>query len=78
MARSSGPDSSSAQFFFVTGEQASLLDSQGTYIVFGETDDDGLAVLETIIGLHEDDPANQLGGAPSREVTVNSVTILET
>lgn len=77
MARSIGPDSSSAQFFFVAGEKASLLDTQGTYIVFGETDDDGLAVLETIIGLHEDDPANQLGGAPSREVTINSVTILE-
>jgi hypothetical protein len=34
-------------------------------------------VLQSIIGLHEDDPTSGLGGAPSREVTVNSVTILE-
>lgn len=77
MARSQGADSSSAQFFFVTGEAASLLDGQGTYIVFGATDDAGIAVLQQIIGLHEDDPASGLGGGPSREVTINSVTILE-
>jgi peptidyl-prolyl cis-trans isomerase B (cyclophilin B) len=77
MARSSGPDSSGAQFFFVTGPLASLLDSQGTYIVFGNTDDAGIEVLQSIIGLHEDDATSGLGGAPSREVTVNSVTILE-
>lgn len=78
MARSQGPDSSSAQFFFVTGENAALLDSQGTYLVFGTTDDAGIEVLQTIIGLHEDDPASGLGGGPSREVTIDSVTILET
>ena len=77
MARSAGPDSSSAQFFFVTGENAAALDGQGTYLVFGTTDDAGIAVLETIIGLHEDDPTSGLGGAPSREVMINSVTILE-
>jgi cyclophilin family peptidyl-prolyl cis-trans isomerase len=77
MARSAGPDSSSAQFFFVTGENASALDGQGTYLVFGTTDDAGIEVLQTIIGLHEDDPSSGLGGAPSREVTINSVTIQE-
>lgn len=77
MARSQGPDSSGAQFFFVTGPNAALLDGQGTYIVFGTTDDAGLDVLQTIIGLHEDDPESQLGGGPSRTVTVNSVTIEE-
>ena len=44
MARSQGPDSSSAQFFFTTGPNASFLDGQGTYLVFGETDDSGLEV----------------------------------
>ena len=38
-------------------------------VVFGETDEAGLGVLQSIIGLHEP------GGAPSRTVTVNSVTI---
>ena len=74
MARSAGPDSSGAQFFFTTGERTALLDSPGTYIVFGETDEAGLGVMQSIIGLHE--PGGTLGGSPSRTVTVNSVTIL--
>jgi cyclophilin family peptidyl-prolyl cis-trans isomerase len=77
MARSAGPDSSGAQFFFTTGPNSSFLDSQGTYIVFGATDDAGLEVLESIIALHESDDSG-LGGRPSETVTVNSVTILET
>ena len=76
MARSAGPDSSSAQFFLTTGPNASRLDGQGTYVVFGQTDDAGLAVAQSIIGLHE--PGGALGGAPSRDVTVHSVTIEET
>ena len=76
MARSAGPDSASAQFFLTTGPNASRLDGQGTYVVFGRTDDAGLAVAQSIIGLHE--PGGALGGAPSREVTVHSVTIEET
>ena len=35
----------------------------------------GLDVVETILGLHEDQPDNPLGGGPSRQVTINSVTI---
>ena len=76
MARSAGPDSASAQFFLTTGPNASKLDGQGTYVVFGQTDDAGLAVAQSIIGLHE--PGGALGGAPSRDVTVHSVTIEET
>jgi len=76
MARSAGPDSASAQFFLTTGPNASRLDGQGTYVVFGHTDDAGLAVAQSIIGLHE--PGGALGGAPSRDVTVHSVTIEET
>ena len=74
MARSAGPDSSGAQFFFTTGPNTALLDSQGTYIVFGQTDQAGLGVMQDIIGLHQPDDSG-LGGQPSRTVTVNSVTI---
>ena len=75
MARSLGPNSSSAQFFFTTGPNAAALDGQGTYIVLGNTDDTGLGVLQQVIGLHEPDPTSGLGGAPSHTVTINSVTI---
>ncbi len=71
MARSAGPNSASAQFFFTTGPNASLLDGQGVYVVFGTTDD--VDVLQEIIGLHV--PGASLGGAPSREVMITSVTI---
>lgn len=77
MARSAGPDSASAQFFFTTGPDAALLNGQGTYVVFGHTDDAGLAVLQSIMALHVDDPANPLGGGPSRDVEVRSVRIEE-
>ena len=73
MARTGAPNSSSAQFFFTTGTNAALLDGQGVYVVFGTTDKAGLGVLQNVIGLHE--PGGALGGAPSRTVTVNSVTI---
>ncbi len=76
MARSMGADSAGAQFFITTGPNASLLDSQGTYVVFGRLEDPGLEVAESIIGLHE--PGGSLGGAPSRDVVVHSVTIEET
>ncbi|MDZ7676608.1 MAG: peptidylprolyl isomerase [Acidimicrobiales bacterium] len=76
MARSQGPDSSSAQYFFSTGPDVSNLDSQGTYLLLGDVVE-GLDVLQTIIGLHEDDPESQLGGGPSRDVTVEDVEIIE-
>ena len=76
MARSAGRDAAGAQFFLTTGTNTALLDSQGTYVVFGNTDDAGLAVAQSIIGLHE--PGGSMGGAPSRDVTVHSVTIEET
>jgi len=76
MARSQGPDSSSAQFFFSTGPKVELLDDQGTYLLFGDVVE-GLDVLQAIIGLHEDDPSSPLGGGPSRDVTIERVEILE-
>ncbi len=76
MARSAGRDAAGAQFFLTTGPNAARLDSQGVYVVFGQTDETGLAVAQSIIALHE--PGGSLGGAPSRDVTVHSVTIEET
>ncbi len=76
MARSAGRDAAGAQFFLTTGPNTAGLDSQGTYVVFGQTDDAGLAVAQSIIGLHVD--TGSMGGAPSRDVTVHSVTIEET
>ncbi len=76
MARSAGFDSSGAQFFITTGPNAALLDSQGVYVVFGTTDASGLDVAGSIMDLHV--AGGQLGGAPSRDVVVHSVTIEET
>ena len=75
MARSAGPDAASAQFFITTGSDTAKLDSQGTYVVFGRTDDAGLEVAQSIMSLHVD--TGTMGGAPSRDVTVRSVTIEE-
>ena len=77
MARTDAPNSASAQFFFVGTDAASSLDAQGTYVVFGNTDQAGIDVINAILDLHEDDPTNPLGGAPSEPVTINSVTIEE-
>ena len=77
MARTPQPDSSGAQFFFVAGPATATLDDDGSYLVFGNTDEEGLSVVQSILALNEDDPASQLGGSPSRPVIVNSVTIEE-
>jgi peptidyl-prolyl cis-trans isomerase B (cyclophilin B) len=76
MARSQGPDSAGAQFFFSVDEAVSALDGQGTYVVFGEVTE-GLDILEQILASHEEQPDNPLGGAPNPPVTVTSVTITE-
>ena len=75
MARTGTPNSAGAQFFFVTGPKASLLDSQGTYVTFGKVTK-GLDVLKKIIGLHEA-TSDGLGGKPSHTVTVKTITITE-
>ena len=76
MARSAGLNSSGAQFFFTTGPEVAALDTQGSYIVFGETDAMGLSVLQGIMDLYRVNPGSPYGGGPSREVTVRSVTII--
>lgn len=75
MARGMEDDSGGGQFFFVTGPNGSLLDSQGTYVTFGKITK-GLDVAQAIMDLHVQDDSG-LGGKPSRTVTVNSVTISE-
>lgn len=76
MARTGAPNSSGAQFFFAVNENTALLDSQGVYVVFGNTVA-GQDVLDAILASHRDDPSSSLGGAPDPEVTVNSVRIEE-
>ncbi len=77
MARTAAPNSASAQFFLAVNENTALLNNQGTYVVFGQMDDESLAVAEAILASHVDQPDNRLGGAPEPPVTVNSVTIEE-
>ena len=76
MARTGQPNSAGAQFFFVTGPKASALDGQGTYVTFGKVTT-GLDVVQKILGLNADNPSSGLGGAPSRPVTIKTLTITE-
>jgi cyclophilin family peptidyl-prolyl cis-trans isomerase len=71
MARTSAPNSSGAQWFFVAGPAASALDGQGTYVNFG-TVTEGLEVVQDILALAGDD-----GQTPTEDVTLTSVTITE-
>ena len=77
MARSAGLNSSGAQFFFTTTDNVSLLDAQGSYLLFGTTDDAGQTVLDAMMELYVADPESPYGGGPSRELVVHSVTIVE-
>lgn len=76
MARRGDPNSAGAQYFFTVTADAGRLDSQGTYVVFGEVIE-GLDVLGDILDSHVDIPDNPLGGAPDPPVVVNSITIEE-
>ena len=75
MARSGGPDGAGAQFFFSVDDNVKNLEARAR--TSPSAPSPGLDVLETIMGLHEDDPTSQLGGGPSRPVTIESVTITE-
>jgi peptidyl-prolyl cis-trans isomerase B (cyclophilin B) len=79
MARTSAPDSASAQFFFVTGPNGSQLNSQGTYVVFGHVTS-GLDILQKILGTStpSTDPNALPGDAvPNPPVTIEKVAITE-
>jgi cyclophilin family peptidyl-prolyl cis-trans isomerase len=71
MARTDAPNSSGAQWFFVAGPAASVLDAQGTYVNFG-TVTEGLDVVQAILALAGPD-----GQTPTEDVTLTSVTITE-
>jgi cyclophilin family peptidyl-prolyl cis-trans isomerase len=76
MARTQAPNSSGAQFFLTTGPRVSALDSQGTYLLFGEIVE-GLEVAQAIMATHVPDPTSGMGGSPNPAVIINSVTIEE-
>jgi cyclophilin family peptidyl-prolyl cis-trans isomerase len=76
MARTSAPNSASAQFFFSTGPGTAALDGQGTYVVFGRVTE-GLDVLEEIIATHVDSGEGPGEGAPDPVPTINSITIVQ-
>ena len=82
MARTKGPDSASAQYFFSAGPKTQGLARDGTYITFGKTTE-GLDVLKKVLASHVACPqpaapgASCLGGAPQPPVTVETVTIEE-
>lgn len=69
MARTRQPNSAGAQYFFTVTEDASLLDGDGTYVVFGEVIE-GLDVLSEILDSHVAIPGSGLGGAPDPEVRI--------
>lgn len=75
MARTSAPNSASAQFFFCVTSACSGLNSQGTYVVFAHVTS-GLNVLQKVLSLNVNEN-NGLGGAPSQLVTIKTVTISE-
>ncbi len=79
MARTSQPNSSGAQFFLTGGPAVSTLDTQGTYVVFGTTDDAGTALVAGILATAVENPSGGgLGGVPQPAVVIESITITET
>jgi cyclophilin family peptidyl-prolyl cis-trans isomerase len=80
MARTQQPNSSGSQFFLTTGPEVSSLDSQGTYLLFGDVTE-GLDVLKKIqesgVPFPEGSPMAGLGSGPKDPVIVNKVTITE-
>lgn len=85
MARSSGPDSGSAQYFFSAGPKTSSLDAQGTYVTFGKVTE-GLDVLKKVLASHVACPPARssrgggdscLGGSPQPPVKIDKITIEE-
>jgi cyclophilin family peptidyl-prolyl cis-trans isomerase len=84
MARGAEPNSASAQFFALSGEGGRYLGdagqigpSAGTYVVFGKVTE-GLDVLKAITDLQGGIDQTTGLGVPSRDITVEKVTIEET
>ncbi len=74
VARRNAPNSGGGQFFFATGPNVNKLDAQGTYVTLGKATA-GIDVLKKIIALNSG--TGELGGKPSKDVIVKTVTIQE-
>ncbi|MEU1980416.1 peptidylprolyl isomerase [Nocardia sp. NPDC019395] len=66
-----GPGTNGSQFFIVYGD--SMLPPN--YTIFGTVDEAGLATLDTIEGLGQDESNGPGDGKPTQPVTLNSVRI---
>jgi len=78
MARTSQPNSSGAQFFLTGGPAVSSLDAQGTYVVFGTTDQNGTDLVAQMLASAVPNPTGGgLGGVPQPAVTIQSIKITE-
>lgn len=78
MARTSGANSAGAQFFLTGGPKVSSLDTQGTYVVFGTTDDAGTALVTQMLASSVSNPSGGgLGGVPQPAVVIESIEITE-
>ncbi|HET6874158.1 MAG TPA: peptidylprolyl isomerase [Acidimicrobiales bacterium] len=75
MARSSGPNSAGAQFFFCVTNACSNLNSQGTYVVFAHVTS-GLPILQQILNSNVN-TNNGLGGAPAKLTLIQSTTVTQ-
>ncbi|WP_280463627.1 peptidylprolyl isomerase [Nocardia carnea] len=66
-----GPGTNGSQFFIVYGD--SMLPPN--YTIFGTVDEAGLATLDTIAGIGQDESNGPGDGKPNQPVTLNSVRI---
>ena len=71
MARTAEPNSAGGQWFIVTGPNASNLDAQGTYVVFGRVTQ-GLEIAQAMV-----ENVGADGQTPSEEVRVETILIEE-
>lgn len=75
MARTSAPNSASAQFFFCVTSACSNLNSQGTYVKFAHVTS-GLNVLQSILNSNVNTNTG-LGGAPAKLTLIEKTTVTQ-
>lgn len=75
MARTSAPNSASAQYFFCVTSACSGLNSQGNYVVFAHVTS-GLNVLQSILSSNVKTTSG-LGGAPGKLTLIEKTTVTE-
>jgi len=72
MAKTAEPNSTGSQFFVVTGDP-SALNSAGTYSLFGRV----TAGTEVVDAIGSSPTAGPSGDSPTKQITINSITIAE-